>query len=231
MTELCVICETGTAHEVVEDRTVLLNGALLSVKADRFMKCDSCGEEYFTDEQSRVHARTVNDARRRAEGLLTGEEIQTLRRALMLTQAELEEALGIARKTVVRWENGTAVQGKAVDDVLRLIALDPNNLRLLVRVRQGALTQIMEKKLAPQDDLYVSQLKQVVYAGLDRVTSELETEVSLDKVMGSVVEAIVEHRRERVARTAKNVLDEFKETATSAIEGLIPTTNRQRKPR
>lgn len=209
MIERCVNCDTGTAHEVVEDRTVVLNGALLSIKADRFMKCDSCDEEYFTDEQSRVHARRVNDARRRAEGLLTGEEIQSLRRALMLTQTQLEEALGVARKTVVRWENGTAVQSKAVDDVLRLIALDPNNLRLLVRVRQGALAQIVEKKLASQDDIYVSQLKQAVYAGLDRVTSQLDTDVSwVDEATGSIVDAIVEHRRERVARTAENVLAE-----------------------
>ncbi len=158
MIEPCVNCETGTAREVVEDRPALLNGTLLSIKADRFMKCESCGEEYFTDEQSRVHARRAIDARRRAEGLLTGEEIQSLRRALMLSQTELEEALGVGQKTVVRWENATAVQSKAVDDVLRLIALDPNNLRLLVRVRQGALTEVVEKKLAPQDNIYVSQL-------------------------------------------------------------------------
>lgn len=208
MIETCVNCETGTAREVVEDRTVLLNGAPLSVSADRFMKCDSCGEEYFTDEQSRLHARKVNDARRRAERLLIGEEIQLLRRSLMLTQAELEEALGVARKTVVRWENGTAVQSKAVDDVLRLIALDPNNLRLLVRVRQGALTKIVEKKLAPRDDIYVGHLRQVVYAGLDRVTSEAETKLSLEEVTGSIVDAIVEHRRERVARTAESVLSD-----------------------
>lgn len=209
MIELCVNCETGSAHEVVEDRTVLLNDALLSVRADRFMKCDSCGEEYFTDEQSRVHARMVNDARRRAEGLLTGEEIQSLRRALMLTQVELEDALGIARKTVVRWENGTAVQSKAVDDVLRLIALDPNNLRLLVRVRRGALTPTVEKKLAPRDDSYVSQLKQTVYAELDRVTSENEAYSPwVDEATTSIVEAIVECGRERVARAAEKILAE-----------------------
>lgn len=207
MIETCVNCETGSAREVVEDRTALLNDTLLSIKGDRFMKCDSCGEEYFTDEQSRIHGRRVNDARRRSEGLLTGEEIQALRRTLMLTQADLEEALGVGRKTVVRWESGTAVQSKAVDDVLRLIALDPNNLRLLVRIRQGALSHAVEKKLAPQDDIYIGQLKQVVYAGIDRVASNMETEASwADEVTGSIVDAIVEHRRERVERSAENVL-------------------------
>jgi putative zinc finger/helix-turn-helix YgiT family protein len=207
MIETCVNCETGTAREVVEDRTALINDALLSIKGDRFMKCDSCGEEYFTDEQGRIHARRVNDARRRSEGLLTGEEIQTLRRTLMLTQSNLEEALGVGRKTVVRWENGTAVQSKAVDDVLRLIALDPNNLRLLVRIRQGALSHVVERKLAPQDDIYTGQLKQVVYAGLDRVASNMETEASwADEVTGSIVDAIVEHQRERVERSAENIL-------------------------
>lgn len=208
MTELCVNCETGTATEVVRNRVVLLHGRELHIADDRFMKCDTCGEEYYTDEQSRDYVRKVNDARRRDESLLTGEQIQRLRRSLLLSQAQLEDALGVSHKTVVRWETGTAVQSKALDDVLRLIALDPDNLRLLVRIRHAALSQVLEEKLAPQDDIRVGELSQAVYAGLERVSTleraSLETSL-VDEITKSVVAAIMEHRRERVERSIADV--------------------------
>jgi len=201
MSETCVSCEIGTATELVAVRTIDLNGRALEISGDRFMRCDTCGEEYFSDEQSRAHARLVNDARRRAEALLTGEQVQRVRQALMLSQAQLEDAIGVSRKTVVRWENGTAVQSKALDDVLRLIELDPDNLRLLVRIRHAALASVLEQKLVPQDDIRIGELTQAVYAGVERVsvTGGCVLENGLvDQITKSVVDAIVEHKRERV---------------------------------
>jgi putative zinc finger/helix-turn-helix YgiT family protein len=197
MTEICVSCEVGTAHEIVNDREVIVNGKSFPLAGDRHMRCDTCHEEYYTDDQSREASRKVADVRRRDEGLLTGAEIQRVRQSLCLSQAQLESALGVSAKTLVRWELGTAVQSKAMDDVFRLIALDPDNLRLLVRVRQATLTSIVEQKLSPQDDIQVGELKQAVYAGLERANVALP----LDAITCSVVEAIITHKRERLERS------------------------------
>ena len=201
MSEICVNCEVGTATEITRDRDATLGGRVLKIVGDRFMHCDECGEDYYTDDQSRSAARLVIDARRRDEGLLTGTEIQRLRHSLMLSQVQLESALGVSRKTLVRWENGTAVQSKALDDVLRLIELDPDNLRLLVRIRDAALTSVVEEKLSPRDSVQVGELKQAVYAGLERANVDFNL---VDQITGLVVDAIVEHKRDRIEQSATN---------------------------
>lgn len=201
MNEPCISCEVGTATEVVHDREATINGRALQLVGDRFMHCDTCSDEYYTDDQAREAARRVTDARRRDEGLLIGEDIQRIRRSLFLSQSQLEDALGVSHKTIVRWELGTAVQSKALDDVLRLIAHDPDNLRLLVRVRHAALTPVVEQKLSPQDDIRAGELKQAVYAGLERANLDLPL---VDEITRSVVDAIMEHKRERIERSATN---------------------------
>lgn len=166
------------------------------------MQCDTCGEIYYTDDQSKESIRKISDVRRRNERLLTGEDIQRIRRSLFLSQSELEDALGVGRKTVVRWELGTAVQSKALDNVLRLIWLDPDNLRLLVRLRDAALAPVVDQKLSPQDDRMTGELKQAVFEGLERAHADMSV---ADRVTESIVEVIREHRKERIERSATDM--------------------------
>jgi putative zinc finger/helix-turn-helix YgiT family protein len=77
----------------------------------------------------------------RAEaGLLTPEEIVAIRQKLGLSQSELERLFGLGSKVVTRWETGRVVQGKTADVALRLLALDPANLRRL-RLRRDEVSR------------------------------------------------------------------------------------------
>jgi HTH-type transcriptional regulator / antitoxin MqsA len=62
-------------------------------------------------------------------GLLTPEEIVAIRKKLGLSQSELERLFGLGSKVVTRWETGRVVQSRAADVALRLLALDPENLK------------------------------------------------------------------------------------------------------
>jgi YgiT-type zinc finger domain-containing protein len=93
MTEICVSCENGTAREVTESRDIIISGRHLRIADECFMRCDQCGESYYTDAQAKISARKANDARRRDEQLLTGVEIQRIRRSLFLSQPQLEDAI------------------------------------------------------------------------------------------------------------------------------------------
>ena len=115
MTEECLLCGSQGTREIVRERNVTINGLDVVVPEDFATQCDDCGETFYTGAQARVADRKLVDARRRAEGLLASEEIRRLRHALQLSQAELEQAIGTGPKTVVRWENGTAVQSKAAE--------------------------------------------------------------------------------------------------------------------
>ena len=53
MNEPCISCELGTATEVVLDREATINGRALQLFGDRFMHCDTCSDDYYTDDQAR----------------------------------------------------------------------------------------------------------------------------------------------------------------------------------
>jgi len=89
--------------------------------------CTHCHEAFSGPEAVRIRHHAVC----RALGLLTPDEIRALRERLGLNQAELAELTGIGKATISRWENGRLLQNKALDRYLRLLAANPENVRLL----------------------------------------------------------------------------------------------------
>jgi putative zinc finger/helix-turn-helix YgiT family protein len=78
-------------------------------------RCRSCGELVFTnrvDEQ-------ITDALRARLRLLTPAQVREGRKTLGLLQQELAERLGVAEATISRWETGTLIQSRAMDNLLR----------------------------------------------------------------------------------------------------------------
>ena len=96
-------------------------------------RCESCGEEFFTAEQSRELSRRIKRQVREEWGLLSPERIVEIRKSLGLSQAELEELFGLGEKVVTRWENGRVIQGRTADVALRLLEMEPG---LLPRLRK-----------------------------------------------------------------------------------------------
>src|SRR6266542_1728982 len=87
----------------------------VQVPALEIPRCRACGELVFTnrvDEQ-------ITDALRAQLRLLTPVQIRASRKALGLLQQELAERLGVAEATISRWETGTLIQSRAMDNVLR----------------------------------------------------------------------------------------------------------------
>jgi len=181
-----------------------MNGTPVVVHGDVVTQCDNCHDLFYSSVQAKNADRKANDARRRAEGLLTSREVKEVRQGLALSQSQLEAALGVGPKTVVRWENGTAVQGKAVDDVLRLIALDPDNLRLLIRIRDAALESSINRRLRNRDLEKVAELRTAVLAALERyaVSEELTIQIS-----NAIVRAIRAFKRDKMERVATQVTE------------------------
>ncbi len=95
---------------------------------DLFTRCGRCGEEFYTREQSLASSRAAASALRAHEGLLSPDEIRAIRERLGWTQAQLEQALGVGPKTVVRWERGTVRQSRAADRLLRVLAAHPEHV-------------------------------------------------------------------------------------------------------
>lgn len=89
--------------------TIVVPGLLLPT-------CGNCGERVFTsaaDDQ-------VVAALRSHLKLLTPDEIRGRRTQLELNQGALAEQLGVAKETISRWETGSMLQSRAMDNLLRL---------------------------------------------------------------------------------------------------------------
>lgn len=102
--------------------------------AQTIYRCDRCGEERQTLTELGRARRQAAAVIQSAEHSLTPDEIRHIREErLGLTQAQLENALGLGQKTVVRWETGRVLLSRATDGLLRLIDRDPTALTFLAR--------------------------------------------------------------------------------------------------
>lgn len=78
-------------------------------------RCEACGEIYFNNESDEA----ISAALRAALRLLTPAEIRANIASLGIQQKRLAECLGVAAETLSRWLNGSMIQTRAMDNLLR----------------------------------------------------------------------------------------------------------------
>jgi putative zinc finger/helix-turn-helix YgiT family protein len=127
----CAACNSEKVKKVRDDFFAKYNHALISVPDTEMCECWSCGKRFFTPDQVKAVSLAIKRQARVKAGLLAPEEIVAIRKKLGLSQSELERLFGLGSKVVTRWETGRVVQSKAADVALRLLALDPENLKRL----------------------------------------------------------------------------------------------------
>lgn len=81
-------------------------------------RCGPCDFEFLDHEGERLHHEAVC----RHLGVLTPDEIRSIRRRFGMTRAAFAELARIDEATLKRWENGAAVQGPDDDRYLRTLA-------------------------------------------------------------------------------------------------------------
>lgn len=131
MTERCAVCRQGAAHEIVAPDEVRLPGLQFVIEDDRRMRCERCGEEYYTGEQADEHQRKVERRKAEAHQPMAPEEIKALRARINVSQRKLEEVMGLGINTLNRWERGASKPSRLVDNMLRVVERDPSVLEFL----------------------------------------------------------------------------------------------------
>ncbi|MBN2106502.1 MAG: DUF4065 domain-containing protein [Deltaproteobacteria bacterium] len=107
------------------EKKILFRDVAVSI-ASRLHVCPVCKLEAGTVEQTAELQKAIADAYRKKVGLLTGDDIRTLRKKAHSTQDELAGRMGIGIASIKRWE-GSQIQTKSMDQALRraLVALRP----------------------------------------------------------------------------------------------------------
>jgi putative zinc finger/helix-turn-helix YgiT family protein len=131
----CAGCNSKKVNKVRGEFFAKYNRAPTYIPEAEMCECASCGKRFFTPDQVKAVMLAVKRQARVAAGLLTPEEMVAIRQKLGLSQSELERLFGLGSKVVTRWETGRVVQSKMADVALRLLALDPENLKR-IRVRR-----------------------------------------------------------------------------------------------
>lgn len=129
----CAVCDSDRAKKIRKRFEARYNQVPVVIEDAEMYRCGSCGEEFFTAEQSRQLSRQIKSHVREKMGLLSPERVVEIRKNLGLSQAELEELFGLGEKVVTRWENGRVIQARTADVALRLLEMDPG---LLPRLRK-----------------------------------------------------------------------------------------------
>ena len=119
----------------------------LKITFDEYYKVDSkTGEEVFDRELEIKNDANLYDIYKKQKGLLTNEEIKSIRNKYEMNQKEYAFAIGVGEVTVNRFENG-AIQTEATDAIMRL-SEDPNNMyNLLVKNKDNMPENLYEKFL------------------------------------------------------------------------------------
>lgn len=186
----CFLC--GSPMHLVREKAEMQMGSRSATIDVERMRCDACGEVFYTPEQMDFAQRNLAAELRSQEGLLRPEQIRAIRDKYGLTQVQLEQLLGVGPKTVVRWERGTVFQNRATDELLRMIEAVPAAFDFLAR----------------RHDVRISATRVAVAPEVDRPEPTVRFAIPMQKVTktkGSKVVDMAEYCRSAVPLAEKRV--------------------------
>ena len=89
--------------------------------------CDTCGESFSGPEAARIRHEAIG----MALGLVPSREIRAIRERLGKSLEQFARLIGVKRDQLFEWENGSALQDRTADRLLRLVALKHENMQYL----------------------------------------------------------------------------------------------------
>lgn len=130
--KICSICGEGKLTPKEAQTELFYNGQTESAPY-YYSVCDVCGSEQAGSEELRRNKRIALDFRRKAMGLLRGEEIRAIREDLHLNQKKASQIFGGGPVAFSKYENSDVVQSEAMDKLLRVAHSVPEALEFLIK--------------------------------------------------------------------------------------------------
>ena len=108
-----------------------VNGEEIAVPDSPHLNCSKCREVVLRFDDARKLRQRALGIYRQKYGLLSADDIRSIRERLGLTQAELARLLRLGANTISRWEAARNVQTASMDVLLRMIRDLPGSLEYL----------------------------------------------------------------------------------------------------
>ncbi len=124
--DICPVCEMGVLSREACGEVFYYKGQSFVVDGLRSFTCVECGESFFDSKEEKRLEKLLTDKRREIDGLLTSQEIKSIRKKIGYTQRELANFLGVGEKNFARYETGASAQSKAMDNLLKIMRSYPD---------------------------------------------------------------------------------------------------------
>ena len=202
----CPICgKTHLIEEKCRNSETLIKGQSVHYE-QRFYYCSNASEDENEFESGlMVNANLLNaiNAYRKQNGLLTSDEIVSIRKDYSLSQVDLARLLGWGEATISRYES-KAIQDQAYDNALRLLKGSPYIVFEYFKKNMSAFSSEIKKRIDEKMDSYgreviTRQALESEYVKYD-TPSDLNGNMILDI---DKIEAVVSYY-------AKNIKDLYK---------------------
>lgn len=120
MKELCPICGEGHVTDHVDQFESEYKGQKAMLPS-HYKLCDTCHSDFAGAAEGKLNKRAIMAFRKSVDGLLTGNEIVTLRKQYGLTQDQAAKLFGGGPVAFSKYENDDVSQSEAMDSLLRLV--------------------------------------------------------------------------------------------------------------
>lgn len=96
----CPACACDNCASIVRGPfSTRYNGVAVTVADVEYLQCSLCGEQTFSPDQAEAASLAVKNAVRQQLGVLAPNEVSAIRRRLGVSQAELEDLLGLGPRS------------------------------------------------------------------------------------------------------------------------------------
>ena len=159
----CIKCGHVVEPEALRVVDAELKGEQVSVTLNA-PQCMNCGRVVILGRNVRAYHRAVSDAYRRKVGLLTIDEIESLRRDLNMTLPEFASYVSVGIATLKRWRRGE-IQTEALDRLVRLRAdfqyAERAAGELRARLERAAMTRHARQRPVLKVDIFGDAVRRV----------------------------------------------------------------------
>lgn len=115
----CPICN-GKLNKKTYKKNMLYKNKTLTIEMTGDY-CEECEEGFFNDKEQAIVTNRILLAKRKADNLLTPENVRRIRKKAKLTQREAQEIFGGGVNAFSKYERAEVTQPRSTDILLRLI--------------------------------------------------------------------------------------------------------------
>lgn len=116
----CPVCERGHLNPITYSDQYNHNGRVVVVDGLEGYQCDQCSADPIYPEQARRNHLRIADAKRTADGLMTGAEIKALRAQYGFSQQDAAAIFGGGNLAFSKYECGHVIQSVPMDNLMRV---------------------------------------------------------------------------------------------------------------